>query len=411
MRCPALLLALSLVALPLSSRAVTIDWALVGHPGNAPDVATNCGAPSCGSVAYPYRIARHEVTNAQYAEFLNAKAAADPLELYDPRMGSDELAGGITRSGAPGSYVYELKPGFADKPVMYVSFYDALRFANWLHNGQGDGDTETGAYTLLGGTPEPSNGASVTRNPDAIVFLPSENEWYKAAYGGAGGSWFDFPTRSNAPPACVAPDADDGNAANCLPATGVPALADVGSYPLSASPWGTFDQGGGGWEWNEQIVAPPFRGVRGGGWNTGATHLAASYWVFGVPTEGNDHLTFRVAAVIECADGLDDDGDGLADLDDPGCGTGWIEMPQCQDGLDNDGQPGIDFDGGASLDLDGDGFVDAAFNPQMPAVGAPDPECAGQPSRNSERGSCGLGAELALLLPLLARPRRGRRRA
>ena len=38
-------------------------------------------------------------------------------------------------------------------PVNYVDFYDALRFANWMNNGQGNGDTETGAYTLLGGTP------------------------------------------------------------------------------------------------------------------------------------------------------------------------------------------------------------------------------------------------------------------
>ncbi len=69
-----------------------------------------------------------------------------------------------------------------DKPVNYVSWYDSIRFANWLNNGQGTGDTETGAYTLLGGTPTPSNGVSITRNAGATWFLPSEDEWYKAAY-------------------------------------------------------------------------------------------------------------------------------------------------------------------------------------------------------------------------------------
>ena len=92
------------------------------------------------------------MTNAQYAEFLNAKAATDPLGLYNTSMGSDATFGGITRSGVSGSYTYTAKLGFENKPVIYVSFYDALRFSNWLNNGQGSGDTETGAYTLLGGT-------------------------------------------------------------------------------------------------------------------------------------------------------------------------------------------------------------------------------------------------------------------
>jgi hypothetical protein len=55
--------------------------------------------------------------------------------------------GGITRSGSSGSFTYNAKPGREDMPVNFVSFYDALRFANWLHDGQGAGDTETGTYT------------------------------------------------------------------------------------------------------------------------------------------------------------------------------------------------------------------------------------------------------------------------
>jgi len=205
------LLALGGLALAApASAVVTIAWASVGEPGNPPDVAANCHAASCGSVAVPYRIAKHEVTNGQYAEFLNAKAAADPLGLYHPSMDSDATAGGITRGGDPGSYSYAAKPGFADKAVMYVSFYDALRFANWLHNGQGAGDTETGAYTLLGGTPAPGNGLTVTRNPGALVFLPNENEWYKAAFHGGGGLYFDYPAGSDAQIACAPPGADTG---------------------------------------------------------------------------------------------------------------------------------------------------------------------------------------------------------
>jgi hypothetical protein len=53
--------------------------------------------------------------------------------------------------------------------------------------------------------------------------------------------------------------------------------------------------------------------------------------------------------------------------------------PVCHDGFDNEGDGLLDFDGGASLDLDHDGFIDAQFNPAMPPVGAPDPQCLRTP--------------------------------
>jgi probable HAF family extracellular repeat protein len=112
-----------------------------------------------------------------------------------------------------------------------------------------------------------------------------------------------------------------------------------------------------------------------------------------------------------CSNGVDDDGDGRIDHpEDPGCrdAEGVSETSQCQDGLDNDAELRIDFDGGASLDRDGDGFVDAAYNPATPAVGEPDPHCAGRPWRNRE-GACGLGVELALVLAALRARKRDAR--
>jgi formylglycine-generating enzyme required for sulfatase activity len=94
--------------------------------------------------------------------------------------------GGITRSGSDGSYTYAAIAGREKMPVNRVSYFDALPFVNWLHNGQGSGDTETGAYTLHGGTPTPSN-PMVQRNPGAFIFLPTDDEWYKAAYYDTGG--------------------------------------------------------------------------------------------------------------------------------------------------------------------------------------------------------------------------------
>jgi len=83
----------------------------------------------------------------------------------------------------------------------------------------------------------------------------------------------------------------------------------------------------------------------------------------------------------------------------------WADLfpPQCRDGIDNDGQIGTDFDGGESVLGAGNGDPDG-----------PDPQCVGKPWRDREavypqRRRCGLGAELALLLPLLMW-RYGRRR-
>jgi len=167
---------------------ITIDTVPVGNLGNSADTT------GFGAVSYRYNIGTTEVTNAQYAEFLNEKAKSDPLGLYNTSMGSG--IGGITRSGSNGSYSYSTISGREDMPVSYVSWYDSIRFANWLHNGQGSGDTETGAYTILGGTATPSNGLSITRNPGAQWWLTSEDEWYKAAYhknDGDTASYFEYP--------------------------------------------------------------------------------------------------------------------------------------------------------------------------------------------------------------------------
>lgn len=300
MRWPLVLIVALQAAVVVPANAVTIDWVYVGDPDNAPDTATNCYTANCGSVPYEYKISKYEVTNAQYAELLNAKAASDPFELYHSGMGEDASFGGITRSGVEGSYTYAVKEGFADKPVVYVSPFDMRRFANWLNNGQGSGDTETGTYTL-------AVGALAPRNSGANIFIPSENEWYKAAYYSPSGVYFDYPTGTNIVPGCALPAGDTGNTANCLPG-GPFALTNVGAYSLSDSPYGTFDQGGNVYEWIQEVIATSFtvdNMYRGSGWSDGAIPTAA--WEY-----SGDHFAhhtssvgFRVASIVpEPATGL-----------------------------------------------------------------------------------------------------------
>ena len=86
---------------------------------------------------------------------------------------------------------------------MFVSWYDSIRFANWLHNGQGGGDTETARTRSWAARRRPATATRITRNPGAKWWLPSEDEWYKAAYhknDGVTGNYWDYPTSTDAVP-------------------------------------------------------------------------------------------------------------------------------------------------------------------------------------------------------------------
>jgi len=280
------------VRLDVAPGPVTPDWVVVGNPGNACDPqALGC----YGAVADYYRISKYEVTNAQYAKFLNAVAATDTNGLYNLSMGSG--AGGITQSGSSGSYTYSAIAGRANMPVDWVSFYDAIRFANWLHNGQPAGaqdntTTEDGAYTI---TALGIANNSITRNGGAKFFLPSLSEWYKAAYYDAlTASYFNYPARSSTQTTCASPNTIF-NQANCNFANGD--LTPIGSYTDSYSPYGTFDQGGNIYEWTDSIHSSVTtrRSLRGGSFTIGATALAKGFDSASDPTDDSPIYGFRVA--------------------------------------------------------------------------------------------------------------------
>ena len=165
-----------LVWRPEARSNVIIDMTYIGDAGNDPDYPYPDPWISVGSVSYDYYIGTYEVTVAQYTEFLNATAASDPYGLWSENMGDGGGTGiaTITRSGEDGSYTYTAADGTENEPVRFVSFYDACRFCNWMANGQGSGDTETGSYML-------SDGYTLTRTTNATWVVPSEDEWYKAA--------------------------------------------------------------------------------------------------------------------------------------------------------------------------------------------------------------------------------------
>jgi formylglycine-generating enzyme required for sulfatase activity len=300
-------LALAAGSFATPARAVvTIDYVVVGNAGNAADTADGDiytpGVQRYGAVPYDYKIAKNETTVGQYAEFLNAAAKTDLHGLYNPAMASTTHIAGISRNGSAGSYSYVPVTGSENKPITFVSWFDAARFCNWLHNGQGSGGTETGAYTLNG-----AMSGIYAVNPGALAWLPTEDEWYKAAYydasknAGAGGYW-KMPTQSDSlsgntigtPGAANYYDGDHVGYPNM-------ALTDVGAYGANSdSFYGTNDQGGNVYEWNGAEVGGQWRGVRGGAWNNSGVLDAESSRHYDDDPTVEDHVYgFRVAIVPE----------------------------------------------------------------------------------------------------------------
>jgi formylglycine-generating enzyme required for sulfatase activity len=288
------------------SNAGPIQWVTVGDPGNAADTAPS----GYGAVATSFKIMKYEFTNQQYMDFLNSVAATDTYSLYNANMGSN-AGGGITRSGASGSYTYAVKSNMGDKPVNYVSWFDAARVSNWYQNGAtSSSSTETGAYTLNGAI----TGNAVARNASATYYIPTEDQWYKAAYykgGGTNAGYWNYATQSDsAPTAVTAGSTGIGSAGN----TGNFANYDFRANWNSqfgivttvgtngrASAYDVFDMSGNVEEWNDLTGSSGVdRGTRGGDWATTSSAYLSSSDSFEISPsfEGSAGLGFRLAAPV-----------------------------------------------------------------------------------------------------------------
>jgi len=290
-----------------------MDWVTVGDPGNPNDTT------GYGAVNETFQIMKFEFTNQQYTYFLNSVAQSDPYGLYNPNMYTEpgHNRGGITRNGSSGSYTYTANPSdMGNKPVNWVSWFDAARVANWLVNGAtSSSSTETGAYTLLGAT----SGNAVAVNPGATFYIPTEDQWYKAAYykgGSTDAGYWDYATQSNDTPTKVTADAmgngrsssggdlhSQGNYANYhFGADWNSQDGNVTSVGTNGGPsaYGTFDMSGNIIEWNDLTgAAGSSRGLRGGDWKDPAVYLSSSSdghidsWYY------SNGIGFRLAAVPE----------------------------------------------------------------------------------------------------------------
>ena len=249
-----------------------------------------------------------------------------------------------------------------------------MRFANWLTNGMPTGSqdlttTEDGSYYVNGATLV-ADLMAVTREADAVYVLPSENEWYKAAYYDAGATtYYDYATGSDTLPSNDLIDPDPGNNANFMDPWwdytigGTVWRTEVGEFENSASGYGTFDQTGNVSEFTESAYDANRRVRRGGDYYIDASGMDSGVRRYDLPTANSFAFGFRIVDLGGGSVLGDFDGDGDVDANDVdllcanmGAGAGVYDMDGDGD-VDEDDMT-FHVENYLEYDSDGDGIAD-----------------------------------------------------
>lgn len=325
------------------------NFVTVADTGNSPDIN------GIGSVAYAYKIAKYEVTNSNYVEFLNAIAQTDSYNVYNPDMTtviissginagypSTAQRGGIIRSGSSGSYTYAAKTNMGNKPVNFVSWFDAARYCNWLHNGKPSGlqsndTTEDGAYPLYGAlsgiiakrtiapTPTPTMTPTNTRTPtptssvtptitktttitptqtltpsitSSVTKTPAVTQTTTATptptiTQTATNTSTPAPTRTPTPSASSSQIVLTSNSANYNNCAGN--VSTVGTNGIS-SYYGAYDMSGNVWEWTDTTVASTNKVLRGGNLSYSEAYLSSTFQSYADINSRSGFTGFRIGA-------------------------------------------------------------------------------------------------------------------
>ena len=256
--------------------AFTIPFVPIGNAGNANDTT------GYGGVSYNYNMSVTDVSQT---------------------MLGDATALGVTGLGG-GAWT-------GSQPAADVTWYQAAAFVNWLNTSQGytaaynlsyTSGTPTGLTLWTGANIWTLGGSDPFRNANAHYFLPSENEWYKAAYYNPGtSSYYLYATGSNTAPTAVA----SGTTAGTAVYNGVASQPAAVDQSGGLSPYGTQGQDGNVYQWMETDYSDPTnssdgnRGIRGGYWFDAASNLQSSYRFNNSPSASNLNIGFRVASVPE----------------------------------------------------------------------------------------------------------------
>lgn len=218
-----------------------IPFSLVGDIDNSP--ARN----NHGAVNYEYEISTFEITNSQYCVFLNSVATKDndKYQFYSPIMGQNFM-GGVVKVVDGENVKFVVKPGYENKPIIGVSWKNAIYFINWLNYNcdliEIGADQSSLRPYFLGnrkGSSYDLRDGNIVRRDDSRYWMPNIDEWQKACYYN-GKNW-DYKYLS-----------DGANIYSIEKgwAYGFPHIKDVG-FGVSPTYYGTYDQQGNVAEWIE----------------------------------------------------------------------------------------------------------------------------------------------------------------
>jgi formylglycine-generating enzyme required for sulfatase activity len=266
----------------IGTNSFEIEFVPIRNPGNPPDANPN----PAGAVPYKYRIGKYEVSE-QMIEKANALGGL-----------------GITKDTRD-----------PDKPATSLSWFEAARFVNWLNISTGYVPAykfdASGNSQLWQSTDPGYDASNLYRNKLARYFLPSVNEWHKAAYyDPVAGVYYDYPTGSDTVPDGIDFVGDPNFDAVFYDGASNSGPNDIMNVGL-LSPYGTFGQGGNVAEWHEtafdQVNNFPSeqRTQQGGAWGSLANVLAGSHTGVGTtPTHESEAIGLRIARVIPEPNGL-----------------------------------------------------------------------------------------------------------
>ena len=315
---PTATLSLLLIAAAAPAHAQTIttengtEFVTIGAVGNAPygGAIVSPDRP-VGTVNYEYRIARTEVTAGQWLEFANAYAPYNT----SPLVSGGEIRGPWLRV-VPGSSPpqFYLRDNALPTYATQTTWRMAARFCNWLHNGKsGEGWAfESGVYDTMtfGRNPETNEYTDqTTPSPGARFWIPSLDEWVKAAYfdpnknGTNQPGYWQFPTTSDTAPITGLPSEGGQTSAGLFRLDGGGPLP-VGAYSNITSPWGLFDLSGGATEittsWTSDVYRFDLLGAGTGYWSEpdAALRIGDRIGEFGLGSVTGGDTGFRLAASI-----------------------------------------------------------------------------------------------------------------
>lgn len=258
------------------TNSFTLEFETIGDAGNT------AGSGGYGAVAYDFRVSTHEISEDVLQRAVNSGLT------------------GVTGGAWTG-----------DQPAAFVDWFEAAAFVNYLNTDRGftaaydlSWDGESWSMNLWSSTDAwQLGGENLYRHKDAFYFLPSENEWFKAAYykgGGTNAGYWSYPTQADIPPSAVASGVLAGTAVFDGQAEPASVFANGG---LAA--YGQRGMGGNISEWTESAwdgsnnSVSEDRTVRGGDWFNSVDPLASDYRDINAPLYESDFIGIRVASVPE----------------------------------------------------------------------------------------------------------------